>query len=72
METWYDGGYNSLKNIALSHIEFGLIPHYHIDKDWRENVSYEHRFGGKIYNYTPEEEINYLYRKRWKRLNQTF
>lgn len=65
-ETWYDGGYNSLKNIALSHIEFGLIPHYHIDKDWRENVSYEHRFGGKKYNYTPEEEINYLYRKHWK------
>ncbi len=65
-ETWYDGGYNSLKNIALSHIEFGLTPHYHIDKDWRENVSYEHRFGGKIYTYTPEEEINYLYRKHWK------
>ncbi|VVB96652.1 Uncharacterised protein [uncultured archaeon] len=68
-ETWYDGGYNSLKNIALSHIEFGLIPHYHIDKDWRENVSYEHRFGGKIHTYTPEKEINYIYRKHWKDSN---
>jgi len=65
-ETWFDGGYNSFKNIAISHIEFGLTSHYHIDKDWRENVSYEHRFNGKIYTYTPEEEINYLYRKHWK------
>src|SRR3990172_9863436 len=38
-DTWYDGGYNSNKNIALSHVEFGL---------------------------TPEQEINYLYRKRWQ------
>ena len=27
---------------------------------------YEHRFGGKTYICTPEQEINYLYRKRWK------
>jgi hypothetical protein len=70
-ETWYDGGYNSHKNIALSHIEFDLIPHYHIDKDWRENVSYGHRFSGKTYTYTPGEEINYLYRKHWKDLDYT-
>ncbi|MGZ6193471.1 MAG: hypothetical protein ACXWME_12370 [Syntrophales bacterium] len=54
------------KNIALTHVEFDLIPHYHINKDWRENVFYEHRFGGKTYIYTPEQEINYLYRKWWK------
>lgn len=65
-DTWYDGGYNSNKNIALSHIEFGLKPHYHIDADWRQNVKYEHKFDGKVYNYTPEQEINYLYRKRWQ------
>ncbi len=23
-ETWYDGGYTCNKNIALSHVEFGL------------------------------------------------
>ncbi len=65
-ETWFDGGYNSNKNIALSHVEFGLTPHYHIDIDWRQNVKYEHKFNGKTYEYTPEQEINYLYRKRWK------
>jgi hypothetical protein len=65
-DTWYDGGYNSNKNIALSHVEFGLTPHYHMDADWRQNVVYEHRFNGNIYHYTPEQEINYLYRKRWQ------
>jgi hypothetical protein len=34
-----------------------------IDQDWRRNVTYEHNFGGKTYIYTPEQEINYLYRK---------
>ncbi len=29
-ETWFDGGYNENKNIALAHVEFGLICHYHI------------------------------------------
>jgi len=65
-ETWFDGGYNSNKNLALSHVEFSLNCHYHIDKDWRRNVTYEHNFGGKNYIYTPEQEINYLYRKYWK------
>ena len=65
-DTWYDGGYNSNKNIALSYVEFGLTPHYHMDADWRQNVKYEHKFNGKVYNYTPEQEINYLYRKRWQ------
>lgn len=65
-ETWYDGGYNSNKNIAMTHVMFNLVPHYHIDEDWRENVKYEHRFNGKIFTYTPEQEINYLYRKRWQ------
>lgn len=68
-ETWFDGQYNSNKNIALAHVEFGLIPHYHIDKGWRENVVYEHRFEGKTYIYTPEHEINYLYRKWWGELD---
>jgi hypothetical protein len=64
-EAWFDGGYNSNKNIALAHVEFGLTCHYHIDKDWQRNVTYEHNFGGKTYIYTPEQEINYLYRKYW-------
>ncbi len=64
-ETWFDGGYNGNKNIALAHVEFGLICHYHIDIDWRRNVMYEHKFDGKTYTYTPEQEINYLYRKYW-------
>ncbi|MDW7727371.1 MAG: hypothetical protein SCH70_09760 [Candidatus Methanoperedens sp.] len=50
----------------MSHVEFGLKPHYHIDADWRHNVKYEHKFEGKVYNYTPEQEVNYLYRKRWQ------
>lgn len=62
-ETWFDGGYNENKNIALAHVEFGLICHYHIDIGWRRNVTYEHRFNGKTFTYTPEQEINYLYRK---------
>jgi len=37
-ETWFDGGYNSNKNIAFAHVEMGLMSYYHIDKDWRENV----------------------------------
>jgi hypothetical protein len=65
-ETWFDGGYNSIKNIALAHVEFDLICHYHIDQNWRRNVTYEHNFDGKTYTYTPEQEINYLYRKYWK------
>jgi hypothetical protein len=65
-ETWYDGGYNSIKNIALAHVEFGMTCHYHIDQDWRRNVTYEHNFGGKTYIFNPEQEINYLYRKFWK------
>ncbi len=65
-ETWFDGGYNENKNIALAHVEFGLICHYHIDINWRRNVTYEHSLNGKTYNYTPEQEINYLYRKYWK------
>jgi hypothetical protein len=65
-DTWYDGGYNSNKNIALSHVLFGLTPHYHIDADWRQNVKYEHKLNGRVYYYTPEQEINYLYRKRWQ------
>lgn len=65
-ETWFDGGYNDNKNIALAHVEFGLVCHYHIDQDWRRNVTYEHNFGGKTYIYAPEQEINYLYRKYWK------
>ena len=65
-ETWYDGGYNSNKNIALAHVEFGLICHYHIDQNWRINVTYEHNFGGKTYIYTPEKEINFFYHKHWK------
>ena len=65
-ETWFDGGYNSNKNIAFAHVEMGLMSHYHIDKDWRENVKYEHRFNGKTYLYSPEQEINYLYRKNWQ------
>ena len=44
-ETWFDGGYNSNKNIALTHVKFGLRSHYHIDVDWRKNVIYEHSFG---------------------------
>lgn len=28
-------------------------------------VIYEHSFEGKNYTYTPEQEINYLYRKHW-------
>lgn len=64
-ETWFDGGYNCNKNIALAHVDFGLTCHYHIDQDWRRNVTYEHNFGGKSFNYTPEQEINYLYRKYW-------
>ncbi|PWB50713.1 MAG: hypothetical protein C3F06_11635 [Candidatus Methanoperedenaceae archaeon] len=24
-ETWYDGGYNSNKNIALAHVDLGLL-----------------------------------------------
>jgi hypothetical protein len=40
-DTWYDGGYNSNKNIALSQVEFGLTAHYHIDAGWRQNVKYE-------------------------------
>lgn len=66
-ETWFDGGYNSNKNIALTHVKFGLKPHYHIDVDWRKNVVYEHSLGGKTYIFTPEQQINYLYRKRWKK-----
>lgn len=66
-ETWFDGGYNSNKNIALSYVKFGVIPHYHIDANWRENVVYEHKFRGKTYTYTPEQQINYLYAKRWKK-----
>jgi hypothetical protein len=65
-ETWFDGGYNSNKNIAVAHVDFGLTCYYHIDQDWRRNVTYEHNFGGKTFNYTPEREINYLYRKYWK------
>jgi len=65
-ETWFDGGYNCIKNIAIANVEFGLTCHYHIDQDWRRNVTYEHNFGGKTYIYTPEQEINYLYRKYWK------
>jgi Transposase DDE domain len=65
-KTWFDGGYNSNKNIALAHVIFGLTPHYHIDANWRQNVKYAHIFNGKVYEYTPEKEINYLYRKRWK------
>ena len=65
-ETWFDGGYNSNKNIAFAHVEMGLMSHYHIDKDWKENVKYEHRFNGKTYFYSPEQEINYLYRKNWQ------
>ncbi len=65
-EAWFDGGYNCIKNIAIANVEFGLTCHYHIDQDWRRNVTYEHNFGGKTYIYTPEEEINYLYRKYWK------
>jgi hypothetical protein len=65
-ETWFDGGYNSNRNIAFAHVEMGLISHYHIDKDWKENVKYEHRLGGKKYFYSPEQEINYLYRKYWQ------
>jgi hypothetical protein len=48
-ETWFDGGYNGNKNIAFAHVEMGLNSQYHIDKDWRENVKYEHRFNGKTY-----------------------
>jgi hypothetical protein len=33
-ETWFDGGYNSNKNIAFAHVEMGLMSYYHIDKDW--------------------------------------
>lgn len=51
-ETWFDGGYNSNKNIAFAHVEMGLMSHYHIDKDWRENVKYEHKFNGKTYFYS--------------------
>ncbi len=46
-----------------------MIPHYHIDKDWRENVVYEHKFNWRTYIYTPEQEINYLYRKWWEELD---
>jgi hypothetical protein len=65
-DTWFDGGYNSNKNIALSHVQFGLTPYYHIDADWRQNVKYEHKLNEKVYYYTPEQEINYLFRKRWQ------
>jgi hypothetical protein len=65
-ETWFDGGYNSNRNIAFAHVEMGLMSHYHINKDWNENVKYEHRFNGKTYFYSPEQEINYLYRKNWQ------
>jgi hypothetical protein len=36
------------------------------NKDWNENVKYEHRFNGKTSFYSPEQEINYLYRKNWQ------
>lgn len=65
-EAWFDGGYNDNKNIATAHVDFGLTCHYHIDINWRRNVTYEHSFNGKTYTYTPEQEINYLYRKYWK------
>ncbi|MGZ7048070.1 MAG: hypothetical protein ACXVHP_07280 [Methanobacterium sp.] len=65
-ETWFDGGYTSNRNIAFAHVEMGLMSHYHINKDWNENVKYEHRFNGKTYFYSPEQEINYLYRKNWQ------
>ncbi len=29
----------------------------------------EHKFGGKTYSYTPEQEINYLYQKYWNELD---
>lgn len=64
-EAWFDGGYNENKNIAIAHVDFGLVCHYHIDIDWRRNVTYEHSLNGKTYTYTPEQEINYLYRKYW-------
>jgi hypothetical protein len=66
LETWFDGGYNDNKNLALAHVEFGLKCHYHIDRDWRRNVWYEHRIDGKTYTFMPEQEVNYLYRKYWK------
>jgi len=65
-ETWFDGGYNSNKNIAFAHVEMGLMSHYHRDIDWNENVKYKHRLKGKTYLYSPEQEINYQYRKYWK------
>ena len=65
-ETWFDGGYTSNRNIAFAHVEMGLMSHYHINKDWNENVKYEHRFNGKTSFYSPEQEINYLYRKNWQ------
>ena len=65
-ETWFDGGYNENKNLALAHVEFNLMCHYHIDRNWRRNVWYEHRIGGKNYTFMPEQEVNYLYRKYWK------
>ena len=65
-ETWFDGGYTENKNIAVAHVDFGLICHYHIDLDWRRNVTYKHSLNGKTYTYNPEQEINYLYRKYWK------
>ena len=65
-ETWFDGGYTSNRNIAFAHVEMDLMSHYHINKDWNENVKYEHRFNGKTSFYSPEQEINYLYRKNWQ------
>jgi len=65
-ETWFDGGYTENKNIAIAHVDFSLLCHYHIDIDWRRNVTYEHSLNGKVHTYTPEKEINYLYRKYWE------
>ncbi len=58
-DTWFDGGFNSNKNIALAHVKFDLIPHYHINEAWRENVIYQHTFKGKTYTFSPVQQVNY-------------
>lgn len=65
--TYFDGGYNSHENLAKMHVLFDFDEiHYHIDRDWKTEITFKHERHGKIYEYTPQQEINRLYSKMWK------
>lgn len=65
--TYFDGGYNSHENIAKMHVSFNFDEvHYHIDKDWKTEITFKHERRGKTYEYTPQQEMNRLYSKMWK------